>query len=516
MRRPAQPALPLPMKVHARPTFEPLEPRRLFASVFANINVSQTAGNHAEGTIVVDPTDPSRLFTASNAPGVGLLAAISSDGGATWARRAMADDEIGNTGLAADGLAPACCDPSAAFDRFGNLYLVYARDADHGVNVVRSTDAGATFSTVARFDGDLDQPTVATGPDSVWVTFKRGSLVAAAGAPVTGLGSTVAFGAPAVIPGSGRGNFGDIAVGAQGQVAVTYQQGSRISVSVDPDGLGPARFGRKVVVTRTHVGGFDRIAAQSSRGIDAEAALVYDRGAGAFAGRLYLLYTDEQPDGSDNTEVMLRYSADGGVTWGAPMRVNSDTSLSSQFLPRAVVDDATGDLYVAWLDTRYDAGDHSPDDTDGLANDDPEVFATRASPDADGMFFSILDLPVSQAPSNARPADSSIDLGDYIGLAFGGDTLYPLWADNSNSTGDNPDGAGSKFDQYTARVSGQLMRLNGERQLTLRSVPGGFQAIYTPGKVSPGGRPDYRFRVTYTDPSGIDPSSLNDGNILVE
>src|SRR3954453_2746709 len=108
---------------------EPLEPRRLFASSFTNINVSATAGNHAEGTIVVDPTDPSHLFTASNAPGVGLLAAVSSNGGATWTRRPMADDAVDSSGLAADGLAPACCDPSAAFDRFGNLYLTYAHDA---------------------------------------------------------------------------------------------------------------------------------------------------------------------------------------------------------------------------------------------------------------------------------------------------------------------------------------------------------------------------------------------------
>jgi hypothetical protein len=269
---------------------EPLEPRRLFSSSFTNINVSATAGNHAEGTIVVDPTDPSHLFTASNAPGVGLLAALSSDGGASWTRHPIAGDEVGHTGLAADGLAPACCDPSAAFDRFGNLYLAYAHDADHGVEIVRSTDGGATFSSVASFAGDLDQPTVTTGADSVWVTFKRGNSISAAGAAATGLGATMSFSAPQAIPGSARGNFGDVAVGAQGQVAVTYQQGAKIGVSVDPDGLGPAKFGRRVVATTTKVGGFDRIAAQSDRGIDAEASLVYDRStASGLAGRLYLM-----------------------------------------------------------------------------------------------------------------------------------------------------------------------------------------------------------------------------------
>src|SRR5256885_9146803 len=152
---------------------ESLERRLLFASAFPNINVSRSPGNHAEGTIVVDPTNPARLFTASNAPGVGLLGAVSTDFGATWTRRSIADEPAAGFDLSPDGLAPACCDPSAAFDRFGNLYLTYARDADHGVDVVRSTDGGATFITVASLGGDLDQPTVTTGGDSVWVTFKR-------------------------------------------------------------------------------------------------------------------------------------------------------------------------------------------------------------------------------------------------------------------------------------------------------------------------------------------------------
>src|SRR2546422_10073181 len=105
------------MNVHPRSTFEPLEPRRLFASAFANVNVSQTPGNHAEGTIVVDPTDSSRLFTASNAPGTGLLAAVTPDGGAPWRRRLTAHPQTGHTGLPRRGLAPAPSPPRAAVDR---------------------------------------------------------------------------------------------------------------------------------------------------------------------------------------------------------------------------------------------------------------------------------------------------------------------------------------------------------------------------------------------------------------
>src|SRR5262249_11197803 len=50
-------------------------------------------------------------------------------------------------------------------------------------------------------------------------------------------------------------------------------------------------------------------------------------------------------------------------------------------------------------------------------------------------------------------AGTKFDYGDYSGLTFFGGVFYPCWADNSNSTGDNPNGAMSNFDLYTARVT---------------------------------------------------------------
>ena len=488
-------------------TADSLEPRRLFDSAFPNINVSRTAGNHAEGAITVDPSNPSRLFVASNAPGVGLFTAISTDGGVTWTRRTVFEtDPAPRT----DGLPAACCDPSAAFDRFGNLFLTYAHENGDGVEVAVSTDGGANWASAATFGGDLDQPTVTTGPGSVWVTFARNGSVAAAGAAVTGPGSFGAF-ALQKVPGSNRANFGDVAVGAGGQVAVTYQRGWRIGVNVDPDGLGPAPFARKVVATTTHVGGFDRIPAQTPRGIDAEAALAFDRSAGSgFTGRLYLLYTDEIPDGSDNMDVFLRYSDDNGASWAAPARVSSDTSLASQFMPRMVVDDTSGELAFSWYDTRLDPGSA---DTNGVPGDDVDFFAARALPAAEGVVFGD-DAQVSQGSSNSEAAHNGIDLGDYTGLAFLGGTLYPLWADNSDSTADNPDGRLHELDQYTAVIPSASLPV--PTRVHLGGLPGPTQAqLVTPRNPKPlGGRPELRFKVRYAASGGIDPASLDSADIL--
>src|SRR5581483_5244582 len=140
--------------------------------------------------------------------------------------------------------------------------------------------------------------------------------------------------------------------------------------------------------------------------------------------------TDENPDGSDNADILLRYSDTNGVTWSAPARVNSDSSLSSQFLPRMAVDESTGELGFAWYDTRNDPG---AADTNGKPNDDAEFFAARARPAADGMLLGN-EAQVSAGASNADAAANGIDLGDYTGLAFLNGTVHPLWADNSNST----------------------------------------------------------------------------------
>ena len=50
-------------------------------------------------------------------------------------------------------------------------------------------------------------------------------------------------------------------------------------------------------------------------------------------------------------------------------------------------------------------------------------------------------------------AVGNFNFGDYSGLAFYGGTFYPCWADNSNSTGDNPGGTLGTLDIYTARVT---------------------------------------------------------------
>jgi hypothetical protein len=274
----------------------------VFASqtIGSPVNATKTLGHQSEAAIGINPIDSQNIIMFSNTDQTGLFKSLSTDGGATWTHSLFA------TGF--DGLpVVACCDPSVMFDKFGNCWLAYLGDsgATHDIVVVRSIDKCATFQHISTIQsGDVDQPTIVTGPASnssnasVWVLFlnSAGSM-AATGANVSGLGSAVSFGTPQTIPGSSGCNFGDIAIGPNGQVAVTYQQNdgfisegpSDMFFNVDLDGLGPNGFSAAVKLRTLNVGPFRTIPAQPNRTIDSEVAFAYDNSGGPFTGRLYLM-----------------------------------------------------------------------------------------------------------------------------------------------------------------------------------------------------------------------------------
>jgi hypothetical protein len=491
-----------------------LERRTLLSSSFPNTNISKMLGNQAEGAIAVDRADPNKVFAVSNIDaGDGLVAATSSDGGKTWSRRTMANDK--------DGLPAACCDPSAEFDSYGNLFLTYLNNSTDSVIVLRSADAGQSFTLLKEYHGNIDQPTVNVGPGEVFVEWDTQSGIAVAGTNDTGLGVTGSFGNSVIVPGSNGGAFGDIAIGPSGQVMVTYQKdtgkAAKIYVNIDPDGVGPAPFGKPILVTGTHVPDFDYIPAQPNRGIDAEAGLAFDRSGGRFNGRVYMVYTD-QTLGTQNTDIFVRYSDSDGASWSNPIRVNDDTTLNSQLLPRIALDNTTGQVAVGWYDARNDLGTGGPGDTNHIPNDDVEYYATLITPLASGLKVAP-NLQISAGESNANDSSSGIDLGDYTGLDFYNGTVHPEWFDNSNSTGDNPDGTLKDLDVYTANVNASAFASASLVSLGGRSDPSGLVAALSFANGANTGVArhvhSYTITVQYTDAAGINMTSLDGTNLLI-
>jgi BNR/Asp-box repeat protein len=432
-----------------------------------NVDASRRSGNESEEAIAVNPTNTNNIVIFTNiAEGVnGMFLAVSFDGGQTWSGRIV--------GQGNDVFGDTCCDPSLSFDEYGNLFMTYLYNTENRVPVALSTDGGLTFNVIANIaappnapakksPGDnrglfryVDQPTITAAKGEVWVVFNAGGPIFATGAPVTGLGQVGAFLPGQAVPGTNNCTYGDVAIGPAGQVMQTCaltstgQGGGKVLVNLDPDGLGPAGFGDRVLVAETHVGGFDFIAPQPDRSVDAEAGLAWDRSGGAHNGRVYIVYTKEQKNESDDTDIYVRYSDDNGASWSQGVRVNDDNTKNSQFLPKISLDQTTGNIAVVWYDSRNDLGTGGAGDTDGIPNDDAQVWGAFST---NGGTSFTANIQISAGTSSSHVSGNHIDYGDYDGLSFVGGVAHPAWADNSNSTGNNPDGTLHNLDIYTAAV----------------------------------------------------------------
>lgn len=469
-------------------------------SVGPNVNVSPLAGNQDESAIVVNPKNPMQLFAMSNNAAGGLMAARSIDGGATWLTSNGSDALIADGN---DGLVAACCDPTIAWDTFGNLYISYISSDLQSIPIAISTDGGALFSQLTSITGgNVDQPTVNTGPgqgglgQALWITYDQGGTQAR-GAAVTGLGAANvgALGAAQAV--TGVNQFGDIAIGPSGQVTVTGQNATQIQVNTDPDGLGPLGFSGAVIATTTNVDTFDAIPSQPSRSIDAEAGLAYDRSGGALNGRLYLIYTDEVVDENDDTEIYVRTSSDNGATWSSRVRVNDDTTTNSQWFGKIAVDQTSGDIGVTWYDARNSA-----------TNRTVQLWGSISS---DGGATWDANTRISAGTINGTvPATGGQQLGDYIGLTFDSGVLHPSWSDNSNSTGNNPDGTLRQLDIYTAAVRSAVATMT-VTPASIREDAGASAATITIRRGSTSNAADLVLDLLFDDPSEVALPSLGGG-----
>ena len=423
-----------------------------------NVNASRLLRNQDESAIIINPTNSQQLFSFANNGRNGMFAARSVDAGQTWLPSFGAlPTSMGADLIIADGndaLPAAISDPSLAWDSFGNLFLTYLSTVADVV-VATSLDGGQSFSLLTRLgtagfinnnpaNPNNDQQTIVVGPGqggigtTVWVTYSDqvNNRRVIHGATVTGAGMVSGFSVPQP---SNVGNFGDITVGPNGQVVVTGQTNTAIQVQTDPDGLGPMPFGL-VTSLPVNVALFEVIPAQPTRMIDAEVGLAYD----LTSGRLYMLYTEEPVDNSDDTEIFSRFSMNDGATFSLPVRVNDDVTNRSQFFSKIAVDQTTGVIGAAWYDARNSAN-----------NTTVQAFVSVS---IDGGLTWQPNVLVSAGTTNGTiAATMGQQLGDYMGLTFNAGQLHPSWADNSNSTGPgpnaNPDGTLNALDIYTNRVN---------------------------------------------------------------
>jgi subtilisin-like proprotein convertase family protein len=228
-------------------------------------------------------------------------------------------------------------------------------------------------------------------------------------------------------------------------------------------GWSPAPPAAAVAVTSDNlIGGpngvnVTKIPASPDVGVGPAPVIAYDNTLGSFSpfqGRLYMLYVDRvltpagsNPNPLDNTDIMLRFSDDGGQTWSAPKIVNDDSVADgfsggdrAQFMPEVAVDQFTGSLVVSFFDARYDPSRGRVVNTITYSIDGGQTFSsqngvytnpTREATDTVTGQPHITAIPDNDTSQNGNK-DTLLGFGQSQGLSVVDGHVFSFWSANLN------------------------------------------------------------------------------------
>ena len=385
---------------------------------YPNIRVNLASSTDPEEvTIAINPTNPQNLVAGANIS----YFYYSNDGGMNW-NQGNLSSSLGVWG-----------DPSVCFDVYGTAYFGHLSNPTSGswldrIVVQKSVDGGISWDNgvgiglnppkdqdkewiVADHTGSPYRNNLymswtefdsygSTNPlDSSRILFARkvDSLpmwspsvrVSDVGGDCIDSDSTVEGAVPAV--------------GPEGQVYISWSssQGILFDKSLD----GGATFGDDIFVV-DQPGGWDFNVAGIYR-TNGFPITLCDISSSPYNGTIYIVWSDQR-NGTDNTDVFLIKSTDGGASWGNMVRVNDDTTSRHQFFPWAALDPVTGNIYVVFYDRRSTTGNAT------------NVYVARST-DGGDTFENFRVNEMTFTPSNY------IFFGDYINIAARDGKVYPIW-----------------------------------------------------------------------------------------
>ena len=132
-----------------------------------------------------------------------------------------------------------------------------------------------------------------------------------------------------------------------------------------------------------------------------------DRSNGPDHGTIYVNWTDKR-NGSNDANIWIAKSTDGGTTWSSPIRVNDDGPGKHQFFNYITIDQVTGKVYVIY----YDRRNYTDTRTDvylAISENGGETFTN----------YKISDSPFIPY--------STLFFGHYIGVSAHNDHVFATW-----------------------------------------------------------------------------------------
>ncbi len=442
-------------QVRSELSLEPLEVRCLLAADLT------TGLNGNEPTVVVDPNDSNIVAVAQF-----RTVRISFDRGATF--------PVSVTVSAPNGYAGGGGDPSLSFDSQDRLYFSYLAAnpapaipgltqavfaARIDVNVAAQTAAVAQNSIVAlegpTFNNDKEWIAVDHTPDSpfqgnvylVWTQLDSPWRIMFSRS--TDSGST--WSAPQQLDNGASGNVwpSEVTVAPNGDVWTAWHTNTgdtlpnsgeiRMRRSTD----GGQTFQPEIVPFPAGTADVNDNAPPNPRepgNLSWWLGAVQPRVLAdpIHPGTLYVVSVDDPNNAyasGDDSDVVFARSTDFGATW-TRTTISHGPVGTFQIMPAATIDEL-GNIAVTWYDNRRGLTNSGLDGIPGNADDDflLDVYSTVSR---DGGLTFTNDFRLSDTAfdpdlgaTDRFPGQNVLRIGEYIGLATGGGTVFATWTGNT-------------------------------------------------------------------------------------
>ncbi|MBN3034716.1 MAG: T9SS type A sorting domain-containing protein [Bacteroidales bacterium] len=379
-----------------------------------NVMISSSS-QPEEPSIFVNPKNTDHLVGGANINNV----YFSLDGGFTWNKSTLYSQQYGVWG-----------DPCTIIDTAGNCYFFHLSNPPSGSWIDRivcqkSTDGGQTWDdgTYMGLNGtkaqDKEWGVVDRSNNNIYVTWTQfddygsgnpndSSIIRFAKSVDGGMTWSEAVRINKV-----AGDCIDSDNTVEGAVPAVGPNGEIYVAWAGPEGLvfdrsldqGETWLDEDIFVT-DFPGGWD----YSIPGIYRCNGLPItecDLSGGAHHGTIYINWTDQR-NGTDDTDVWLVRSTDGGDTWSEPMRVNDDPPGRQQFFTWMDVDQVTGFLWFVF----YDRRDYTDNNTD--------VYLAVSIDGGD----TFINFKVSESPFLPN---AWVFFGDYNCISAYNNVVRPIW-----------------------------------------------------------------------------------------
>jgi hypothetical protein len=421
--------------------------------------------DEAEPQLAVDPTNSKHFVGVWNQGGLGIVAGVSFNGGNSWQ-----EVVIPGISVCSGGTWPSNADPWVSFATNGDVYVsslgAYPNDPyPKAVLVNKSTDGGLTWgapTTIVTGTNDFhDKDSITADPTNsqfayaTWTRFPKSQNAGTTMFSRTTDGGQTWEPARAIFD-AGSNNY------ERGQQIVVLPDGTLVNLFTQylykNDAGGIAHFDYQLSLIRSSDHGktwlpgdrpiavADMLALGDTYAIPGVAGVANPDGGFAIRapgflfdvaidpsnGNLYTVWQDARFSNFQYPSIAFAMSADGGLTWSTPIKINQTpdnipVGNRQAFIPSVAVA-ADGTVAVTYYDFRNNTS------AAGLLTD---YWMVHAHP-ADG-----LSNPASWS-SETRLTKNSFDMeqaaivpdvfgnvyfvGDYMGLSAAGNNFAAFWA----------------------------------------------------------------------------------------